>query len=170
MPKGKNKNVTGLMKYVLGKKIMTKFVGLKAKTYTDLIDDGSEDKKSKDIKKCVIKKLKFENHKNCLEATELDNKRNSLEKYEINVNSLKKDHEESIKNNMLILNTQQGFKSERYNVFSGKVNKIPLSLNDDKRMQSIDSKEIYAYGTSKDLVCEKEEIKCNNIIRRYKNL
>ena len=29
--------------------------------------------------------------------------------------------------------------------------------------------ETYAYGTSKDLVNEKEEIKCNNIIKRYKN-
>ena len=31
-------------------------------------------------------------------------------------------------------------------------------------MQSIESIEAYAYGTSKDLASEKEEIKCNNII------
>ena len=31
-------------------------------------------------------------------------------------------------------------------------------------MQSIDSTETYAYGTSTDLVREKEEIKFNNII------
>ena len=30
-------------------------------------------------------------------------------------------------------------------------------------MQSI---ETYAYGTSNDLVCKKEEIKCNNIIKQ----
>ena len=36
-------------------------------------------------------------------------------------------------------------------------------------MQSIDSIEIYAYGTSKDLVSKQEEIKCNNIIKQYKN-
>ena len=36
-------------------------------------------------------------------------------------------------------------------------------------MQSFDSIETYAYGTSKDLVSEKEFIKCNNIIKRYKN-
>ena len=36
-------------------------------------------------------------------------------------------------------------------------------------MQSIDLIETYAYGTSKDLVSEKEEIKCNNIKKRYKN-
>ena len=34
-------------------------------------------------------------------------------------------------------------------------------------MQSIDSIESYAYGTSTDLVSEKEEIKCNNTIKRY---
>ena len=37
------------------------------------------------------------------------------------------------------------------------------------RIQSIDSIETYAYGTSKDLVSEKEVIKCNNIIKQYKN-
>ena len=35
-------------------------------------------------------------------------------------------------------------------------------------MQSIDSIETYAYGTRKALVSEKEETKCNSIIRRYK--
>ena len=35
-------------------------------------------------------------------------------------------------------------------------------------MQSIDLIETYAYGTTKDLVSDKEEIKCNNKIKRYK--
>ena len=35
-------------------------------------------------------------------------------------------------------------------------------------MQSIDWIETFAYGTSKVLVSEKEEIKCNNIIKQYK--
>ena len=35
-------------------------------------------------------------------------------------------------------------------------------------MQSIDSIETYAYWTSKDLVCKKEEIKCNNLIKNTK--
>ena len=60
---------------------MTKFVGLRANTYSYLIDGGSEDKKAKGKKKCVMKrKLKFENYKNCLEATQLENKINHLEK------------------------------------------------------------------------------------------
>ena len=33
-------------------------------------------------------------------------------------------------------------------------------------MQSIDSIETYAYGLSKDLVSEKKDIKCNNIIKQ----
>ena len=63
---------------------------------------------------------------------------------------------------------QQRFKIERHNVFTEEINKIALSSNDDKRMQSIDSLETYAYGTSNDLVSDKEEIKCNNIIKWYK--
>ena len=47
---------------------------------------------------------------------------------------------------------------------------MALRSNGDKRMQSIDSIEIYSYGTIKVLATEKEEIKCNNIIKRYKNV
>ena len=37
-------------------------------------------------------------------------------------------------------------------------------------MQSIDWIETYAHGPSKDLVSKKEEMKCNNIIKQYKNV
>ena len=43
------------------------------------------------------RKIKFENYQNCLEATKLENKMNYLEKNEINIDSIKKDHEEFIK-------------------------------------------------------------------------
>ena len=56
LPKVKNKKLIGLMKDELGGKIMTKFVGLTEKTYNYLIDDGSEDKKAKGTRKCVIKR------------------------------------------------------------------------------------------------------------------
>ena len=60
------------MKDGLEGKIMTKFAGLKEKSYCYLIDDGSEDEKAKGTKKCVIKrKLKFKTYENCLEATQL---------------------------------------------------------------------------------------------------
>ena len=51
LPKGKNKKVIGLMKDEFGEKIMVKVLGLTAKTYNYLIDDGSEDKKAKGTKK-----------------------------------------------------------------------------------------------------------------------
>ena len=71
LSKRKKENVTGLMKYGLGGTIMKKFVGLRANAYSYLID---ENKKAKTTKKSVIKrKLRFQNYKNCLEATQLDN-------------------------------------------------------------------------------------------------
>ena len=45
-----------------------------------------------------------------------------------------------------------------------------LSSNNDKRIQSIDSIKTYAHQKRKDLVCTEEEIKCNNIIKQYKNV
>ena len=89
-------------------------------------------------------------------------------KNKININSLKKSHKKFARNNKSILKKQQRFKSERHNVFTEEINKTALSSNDDKRMQSFDSIETYAYGTSKDLVNEKVDIKCNNIIKQYK--
>ena len=134
------------MKDELGEKIMIKFVGLRAKPYSYLIDDGSEDKKAKAAKKCVIKrKLKFGNYKNSLEATQFDNKLNYLGNNKINVDIFKKDHKDFIKNTKLVLQTQQIFKSERHNIFTEEINEVALSLNDDNRMQSIDLIETYAY-------------------------
>ena len=45
--------------------------------------------------------------------------------------------------------------------FKKKMYSETLNSNDVKRMQSIDSIETYTYGKSKDLVSEKENIKCN---------
>ena len=108
-------------------------------------------------------------YKSCLEAAQIENKINYLEKNKIDINNLKKHHKELIKNNKFILKTQQRFRSEEHNVFTEENNKIALSSNDDKKIQSIDSIETYARGKSKDPVCQKEEIKCNNIIKQYKN-
>ena len=75
---------------------------------------------------------KFEDYKNCLEAAQLKNYINHLEKKnEIDVDSLKKDHKELIENNKLILKTQLRFQRERHNVFTEEINEISLSSNDD---------------------------------------
>ena len=105
LPKGKKKNLIGLIKDKLGGKIMAKFVGLRAKAYSYLIDNSSEDKKAIGRKKCAMKrKLRFENYKNSLEASQADNKIKELEKYNINT--------QLIRNNKWILKIQQSFKSK----------------------------------------------------------
>ena len=54
---------------------MKEFVGFGVKTYNYLTDDNNESKKAKGTKKCIIKrKLKFEDYKSCLQASQLENK------------------------------------------------------------------------------------------------
>ena len=44
---------------------------------------------------------------------------------------------------------------------------MSLSSNDNKRLQSIDLGETYAYEASKSH--KKEKIRCRNVIKQYKN-
>ena len=68
------------MKDELGEKIMIELVGLKAKAYIYLIDMVGKIKKQNAQKGVSQKKLRCENYKNCLEARQLDNNINYLEK------------------------------------------------------------------------------------------
>ena len=106
----------------------------------------------------------------CLEVTQLENKINQLEKNKVDVDSLRKNNEEFIKSNRLILKSKQRFRSEKLNVFTEEVHKTALSVNDDKIIQLMDSTETYEYGTNKEILHNKnKKIKSNNIIKRYKN-
>ena len=72
------------MKDNLSRKIIKEFFGVRARTSSYLIDDGSKDKKAKSAKMCFIKrKLKFANHKKCLKANQLKNKIKHLEKMKL---------------------------------------------------------------------------------------
>ena len=105
---------------------MKEFCALRAKTYSCLIDDNSEVKKSKGTKKCVIKReLMFENYTDCLS------------------------------NDKIILNSHQIFKSDHHKVYTEEVNKIALSSN-DKRLQTHDKITTYPYRTNAFKVCESE--------------
>ena len=52
----KSKEVIGLIKDGLRQKIMSKFIELRQKTYSYLLDDGGDDKKAKGARKWIIKK------------------------------------------------------------------------------------------------------------------
>ena len=112
---GINKKEIGLMKDELGGKIMKGFVGLRAKTYSCLMDDGTEIKKQRN-KKCVIETdLWHQDFKDC------------------------------VLNDIIILKSQQRFKSEAHHVCT-EVNKIALSSNDDKKLLTYDGVTTYPYG------------------------
>ena len=114
LPTGKNKKVIDLFKDELGGKILKEFAGLKVKTYVYLMDDDTEHKKAKGTKKCVIKReLMFKNYKDCQS------------------------------NDEIILKSQQRFKSDHHNVYTEQINKIALSSNDDKRLQTFDKTTTY---------------------------
>ena len=82
---------------------------LRAKTYTYLMDDDSEHKKAKEVKRCVVKRrLMFENYK------------------------------DSLFNNKTIMRSQLRFKSDHHNVYTEEVNEIALNSSDNKRLQAFD--------------------------------
>ena len=109
---------------------MKEFVALRAKTYAYLIDGYDDDdknkiinKKAKGTKKCVIKReLMFENYKDCLF------------------------------NGEVILKSQQIFKRDHHKVYTKEVNKIALSSDVDKRLQTFDEIETYPNGTTNEML------------------
>ena len=71
LPKGKNNNLTEVMKDELCGQVIKEFVRLITKTYSYLKDNNDEDKKAKGTKNCIIKrKLKFEDYANLLKPSQ----------------------------------------------------------------------------------------------------
>ena len=139
-----DKKVIGVFKDELGGKIMEEFCAIRAKTYAYLINGYNNDdydsekiknKKSKGIKKCVMKRrTMFESYTDCLF------------------------------NNEIILKSKQIFKSDHHEVYTEEVNKIALSSNDDKRLQTFDRVTTYPYGTNAFKVCESEMLMVKRLI------
>ena len=65
-------------------------------------------------------------------------------------------YKDSLFNNKIILKSQQRFKSDHRKVYTEEVNKIALSSNDDKRIQTFDKVPTYTYRTNAIKVCESE--------------
>ena len=51
-----------------------------------------------------------------------------------------------------LLKSQQKFKSDHHKVYTEEVNKIALSSDDDKRLQTFDGIETYPYGTTNEML------------------
>ena len=66
-------------------------------------------------------------------------------------------------NNEIILKSQQRFKSEAHNVYTEEINKIVLSINDDKTLQTFDGTTSNPYGTNAGQVCKTELLEYLNI-------
>ena len=116
-----------MFKDELGGKIMKEFCALRAKTYSYLMGDYSDVKEAKGTKKCIIKReLMFENYKDCLF------------------------------NGEIILKSQQRFKSDHHKVYTEEVNKIALSSDDNKRLQTFNRVTTNPYRTSAVQVFENE--------------
>ena len=111
-----NKKVPGMFKDEAGGKIISEFVGLRAKSYAfDM--DGDEFKKCKGVKKYVVnKKITLNDYKNCLFSG-----RQQLRPMNVT-------------------------RSYHHKVFTEQVNKIVLSADDDKRIIRPDKIKTLAHG------------------------
>ena len=132
LPIGINKKVLGKCKDEPGRKVITEFIALRAKAYAYITEDGSVHKRAKGTKKCIIKReIMFEHYKDCLF------------------------------NSKTITKPQQRFRSDHHRVYTEEVNKIALSSNDDKRIQTFDKVTTFPYGTNVFKVCENEMLSKN---------
>ena len=59
-------------------------------------------------------------------------------------------------NDKIVVKSQQRFRSDNHSVYTEEINKIALSSNDDKRMQTFDKVTTYPFGTNAFMVCEGE--------------
>ena len=122
-----------MFKDELGGEIMKEFCATTAKTYSCFKDDDSEEKKSRRTNKCIIKhRIKS------------------------------KDYKDSVFENKTILRSQLRFKSDLHIVYTEEINKIAISSNDDKRLQTFDKVTTYPYGTNAFKVWESEMIALKN--------
>ena len=65
-------------------------------------------------------------------------------------------YKDSLFNDEVIIRSQQRFRSYNHKVHTEEVNKIVLSSNDDKRIQTFDRVTTYPYRTNVFKVCENE--------------
>ena len=73
------------------------------------------------------------------------------------------DYKNCLLNNEIMLKSQQIFKSEAHDVYTEETDKIALSRDGDKRLQTFDRITSYPYCTSAAKVCKTELLEYLNI-------
>ena len=71
-------------------------------------------------------------------------------------------------NDEVIIRSQQRFRSYHHRVCTEEVNKIALSSNDDKRIQTFDKVTTFPYGINVFKVCENEMLSKINLLIEIK--
>ena len=61
-------------------------------------------------------------------------------------------------NDEVIIRSQQRFRSDHHWVYTEEVNKVALSSDDDKRIQTFDKVTTFPYGTNEFKVCESQMV------------
>ena len=64
-------------------------------------------------------------------------------------------------NDEIEIRSQQSFRSDHHRVYTEEVNKIALSSNDDKRIQTYDKVTTFPYGTNVFKMCKNEMLSKN---------
>ena len=67
-----------------------------------------------------------------------------------------KNYEYCLFNDKIILKSQRRFKSDHHDLYTEEINKIALSSNDDRRLQTLDRVTTYPHGTNTFKVYESE--------------
>ena len=68
----------------------------------------------------------------------------------------------------LLLKSQQRFKSDHHKEYTEEVNKIALSSDDDKRLQTFNRVTTYPYGTPAVKVCDNEMMVVRDfLVKKY---
>ncbi|XP_071057310.1 uncharacterized protein [Onthophagus taurus] len=112
-----NKAVLGKMKDENCGNIMVEFIGLRSKVYANRVADGRVTKKSKGVKKAIVKhNISFQNYLDCLNSKSVLFKKQTL------------------------------FRSFNHNIFTALQNKMVLSPNDSKRYICNNGINTFAWG------------------------
>ena len=75
-----------------------------------------------------------------------------------------KNYIDSLFNDKIMLRSQHRFRSDNHKVYTEELNKIALSSNDDKRIQTFDKVSTYPYGTNVFAVCKNEMLLKNKVM------